>query len=158
MICLPSVPADLSRELLMEYRTTMDHLSPSTINVRLSAIRKLVGEARRNGMIGLEEAANLTDIPNVRQKGTRLGNWLTREQAKELLAVPDRSTLKGKRNYVIIALLVGCALRRQELASLTIEDIQLREGRWVIIYLRGKGGRLRTVAVPSGSSRPSTPG
>jgi hypothetical protein len=38
----------LSRALLMEYRTTIDHLSPSTINVRLSAIRKLVGEARRN--------------------------------------------------------------------------------------------------------------
>jgi integrase len=138
----------LSRALLMEYRTTMDHLSPSTINVRLSAIRKLVGEARRNGMIGLEEAANLSDVPNVRQKGTRLGNWLTREQAKELLAVPDRSTLKGKRDYVIIALLVGCALRRQELASLKIEAIQLREGRWVIIDLRGKGGRIRTVAVP----------
>jgi integrase len=138
----------LSRALLMEYRTTIDHLSPSTINVRLSAIRKLVGEARRNGMIGLEEAANLSDVPNARQKGTRLGNWLTREQAKELLAVPDRSTLKGKRDYVIIALLVGCALRRRELASLTIEDIQLREGRWVIIDLRGKGGRIRTVAVP----------
>jgi hypothetical protein len=96
----------------------MDHLSPSTINVRMSVILKLVGEARRNRMIGLEEAANLTDIPNVRQKGTRLGNWLTREQAKELLAVPDRSTLKGKRDYVIIALLVGCALRRRELATL----------------------------------------
>ena len=62
--------------------------------------------------------------------------------------MPDRSTLKGKRDYVIIALLVGCVLRRQELASLTIEDIQLREGRWVIIDLRGKGGRIRTVAVP----------
>ena len=138
----------LSRALLTEYRTTMDHLSPSTINVRLSAIRKLVGEARRNGMIGLEEAANLIDVPNVRQTRTRLGNWLTREQAKELLAVYDRSKLKGKRDYVIIALLVGCALRRQELASLKIEDIQLREGRWVIIDLRGKGGRIRTVAVP----------
>jgi hypothetical protein len=34
----------LSRALLMEYRTAMDHPSPSTINVRLSAIRKLVGE------------------------------------------------------------------------------------------------------------------
>jgi integrase len=99
-------------------------------------------------MIGLEEAANLIDVPNVRQKGTRLGNWLTREQAKELLAVPDRSTLKGKRDYVIIALLVGCALRRRELASLMIDDIQLREGRWVIIDLLGKGGRIRTVAVP----------
>ena len=42
----------------------------------------------------------------------------------------------------------GCALRRRELASLKIEDIQLREGRWVIIDLRGKGGRIRTVAVP----------
>jgi integrase len=132
----------------MEYRTTMDHLAPSTINVRMSAVRKLVSEARRNGMIGLEEAAKLTDIPNVRQQGTRLGNWLTREQAKELLAIPHRSTLKGKRDYVIIALLVGCALRRRELASLKIEDIQLREGRWVIIDLHGKGGRVRTVAVP----------
>jgi integrase len=138
----------LSRSLLMEYRTTMDHLSPSTINVRLSAIRKLVGEAKRAGMIGSEEAANLNDIPNIPQRGTRLGNWLTREQAKDLLTVPDRSKLKGKRDYVIIALLVGCALRRKELASLNVEDIQLREGRWVIIDLVGKGGRVRTVAVP----------
>ena len=58
----------LSRALIMEYRTTIDHLSPSTINVRLSAIRKLVGEARSNGMIGLEEAANLNDVPNVRRQ------------------------------------------------------------------------------------------
>jgi site-specific recombinase XerD len=82
----------LSRELLMEWRSTLEPLSPSTINVRLSAVRKMVGEARRAGMIGQEEAASLTDIPNIRQKGTRLGNWLTREQAKDLLTVPDRST------------------------------------------------------------------
>ena len=49
---------------------------------------------------------------------------------------------------MIIALLVGCALRRQELASLNIEAIQLREGRWVIIDLHGKGGRICTVAIP----------
>src|ERR1700736_1548335 len=138
----------LSRALLMEYRTTMEHLSPSTINVRMSAIRKLVGEARRNGMIGLEEAANLTEVPNIRQKGTRLGNWLTREQAKELLAVPDRSKLKGKRDYVILALLVGCALRRNELAELDVATIQQREGRWVLADLEGKGRRIRTVAIP----------
>jgi integrase len=41
----------------------------------------------------------------------------TREQAKEFLAVPDRSSLKGKRDYAILALLVGCALRRHELAN-----------------------------------------
>jgi integrase len=102
-------------------------------------VRKLVGEARRAGMIGQEEAASLTDIPNIRQKVTRLGNWLTREQAKELLVVPDRSTLKGKRDYVILALLVGCALRRNELAELDVETIQQREGRWVLADLEGKG-------------------
>src|SRR6202453_4418359 len=66
----------LSRSLLMEWRAGMESLSPSTINVRLSAVRKLVGEARRAGLIGQEEAANLTEIPNISQKGTRLGNWL----------------------------------------------------------------------------------
>jgi integrase len=140
----------LSRDLLMEYRAAMldRKLSPSTINVRLSAVRKLIGEAKRNGILNGEQAARMADIPSIPQQGTRLGNWLTREQAKELLTVPDRTTLKGKRDAAILALLVGCALRRAELAALTIEDIQQREGRWVIADLRGKGGRIRTVAIP----------
>jgi site-specific recombinase XerD len=70
--------------------------------VKLSAVRRLIGEARRDGLISAEDAANLSDIPNVRQRGNRLGNWLTREQAKELLQVPDRSTLKGKRDNAIL--------------------------------------------------------
>jgi integrase len=138
----------LTRALFMEYRASMEALAPSTVNVRLSAVRKLVAEARRNGLIGVEDAASLSEVPNIRQKGTRLGNWLTREQAKELLTVPDRSTVKGKRDYVILALLVGCALRREELATLDVETIQLREGRWVLADLEGKGRRIRTVAVP----------
>jgi len=77
----------LTRALLIEWRATMDKLSPSTVNVRLSAMRKLVTEARLNGLLGAEEAANLTEVPNIRQKGTRLENWLTRDQTKELLLV-----------------------------------------------------------------------
>jgi integrase len=65
-----------------------------------------------------------------------------------MLAVPDRSTLKGKRDYVILALLVGCALRRNELAELDVETIHQREGRWVLADLEGKGRRVRTVAIP----------
>ena len=139
-----------SRQLLMDYRAALLErgLGASTINVRLSAIRKLIGEARRNGWIGAAEAAELADVPNVHQHGSRLGNWLTREQARELLSVPDRTTLKGQRDYCILALLIGCALRRAELAALKLEEIQLRENRWVIADLIGKGGRVRTVAVP----------
>jgi hypothetical protein len=76
----------------------MEDLSPSTVNVRLSAVRNLVSDARKNGLIGVEDAASLSEVPNIRQKGTRLGHWLTREQAKNLLAVPYRSTLKGKQD------------------------------------------------------------
>jgi integrase len=65
-----------------------------------------------------------------------------------LLAVPDRSTLKGKRDYVILARLVGCALRRNELAELDIETIQQREGRWGLADAEGKGRRKRTVTIP----------
>ena len=138
----------LTRAVVMEFRAAMEGLAPSTANVRMSAVRKLVGEARRNGLLGAEEAASLTDVPNIRQSGTRLGNWLTREQARELLAIPDRDTLKGKRDYAILAVLVGCGLRRAELASLEVDILQLRENRWVLADLRGKGGRVRTVAVP----------
>ena len=140
----------VSRTLILEFRAAMleRDLSASTINVKLAAVRKLVGEARRAGVITAEESSQMEDVPNVRQNGVRLGNWLTKEQARQLLAVPDRSTLKGKRDYVILSLLTGCALRRNELAMLEVETIQLREGRWVLADLCGKGRRIRTVAVP----------
>ena len=140
----------ISRSLLLAFREAMleRKLGASTINVKLSAVRKLICEAKRAGVIGVEEASQMSDLPNIPQRGTRLGNWLTSEQAKELLAVPDRSTLKGKRDFIILALLTGCALRRNELAMLDVETIQHREGRWVIADLEGKGGRVRTVAVP----------
>jgi integrase len=76
------------------------------------------------------------------------GNWLTREQAKEILAVPDRSKLMGMRDYVILSLLVACALRRMELAELDVATIQQREGRWVLVDLAGKGRRVRTASIP----------
>lgn len=148
----------LTRALLMEYRVSLADLAPATINVRLSAIRRMVSEAQKNGMLGVEEAGQLTSVPNIRQAGTRIGNWLTREQAKDLLTVPDRSTLKGKRDYVILALLVGCALRRNELAELDVDTIQLREGRWVLADLEGKGRRSEPWPCPFGSRRASTPG
>src|SRR4051812_23764190 len=48
----------------------------------------------------------------------------------------------------MVAVLIGCALRRAEAAALKIEDVQLREGHWIIADLKGKGGHIRTVPVP----------
>jgi integrase len=140
----------VSRTLLMEYRAQMiDHgLSASTINVRLSAIRKLVCEARDNNLLDPVEAARILTVPGVPTRGVRLGNWLTPQEAKRLLAVPDRSSLIGKRAFAILSVLVYCALRREELARLEMRHIQKREGRWMIADLIGKRGRVRTVPIP----------
>lgn len=138
------------RALLMEYRAQMIHrgLSASTINVRLSAIRKLIIEARDNNLLDPAEAARILTVPGVPKRGVRLGNWLTPKEAKRLLAEPDRSTMIGKRAYAILSVLVYCALRRDELARLEMRHIQKREGRWVIADLVGKRGRVRTIPIP----------
>lgn len=112
----------LPRATLLGYRAHLleQGLSPSTIKVQLSAIRKPVAEVRRHEILDSETAASIVDVPNVRQQGTRMGNWLNRPQAKELLAVSDWERLIGKRDHVILALLLGCGLRRQELAQLDL--------------------------------------
>jgi integrase len=57
--------------------------------------------------------------------------------------------LKGKRDRLILSLLVGCGLRRAEIAALDIALVQQRDGRWVLPDLVGKGGRIRTVPIPA---------
>lgn len=140
-----------TRASVYHWRTELEGrgYSPSTINQRLAAIRKLAQEAARNGLLAAETAAQIDQVAGVRQAGTRAGNWLTERQAQALIHAPSPATLKGKRDRCALALLVGCGLRRAEACALSFEDIQQRDGRWAIIDLRGKHGRIRTVAVPA---------
>jgi len=49
----------------------------------------------------------------------------------------------------MLAVLLGCGLRRSELAGLTFAHIQSRDGRWCIVDLVGKHGRVRTAPMPT---------
>lgn len=124
-------------------------LSPATINQRLSAIRKLAAEASDNGALDIQIANGIKSIKGVRQEGTRTGNWLAKQQAQQLLDAPDIDTLKGLRDRAILALLLGCGLRRAEAANLTFDHIQQREARWVLVDLLGKRNKLRSVPMPA---------
>ena len=48
----------------------------------------------------------------------------------------------------MIAVLLGCGLRRAEVAAVTVADLQRREDHWVFADLIGKGGHVRTVPIP----------
>jgi len=141
----------LSRWLLQEHRVWLEEhsYSPSTINQRLAALRKLVREAAANGFLPLDTAVSMASIPGVKMTGTRLGNWLTAAEVRTLLQSPDRGTLKGARDFALLAVLLGCGLRRAEAAGLTLDTMQRRDGRWTIPDLRGKHGRIRTIPVPA---------
>ena len=67
---------------------------------------------------------------------------------RDLLAQPEIETTGGKRDRAILAVLLGCALRRSELAALDCGHIQQRNGRWVFVDLVGKGKRVRTLPIP----------
>jgi site-specific recombinase XerD len=124
-------------------------LGSISINVRITAVRKLAVEAADNGLLASELAAGITRIKGVKMKGVRLGNWLTVRQAQALLNAPDASTNKGLRDRAILAVLLGCGLRRSEVAALSVGHIQMRDGRWCIVDLLGKHGRVRTIPMPT---------
>ena len=124
-------------------------VSASSINQRITAIRKLAIESADNGLIDHSTAQAIGRVEGVRKEGKRLGNWLSKEQAQQLLELPNVGTLKGLRDRAILAVLLGCGLRREECAGLTVEHIQQREGRWVIVDLVGKRSKTRSVPMPS---------
>ena len=103
-----------------------------------------------NGLLDPAMASAIERVPGLEKRGNRVGNWLMKEQANDLLNAPDPNTLTGLRDRAILALLLGCGLRRAELLRIDIEDLQQREGRWVLPDMEGKGNRIRTVTVPAG--------
>ena len=124
-------------------------LGSSSIIIRMSAIRKLAAEAADNGLLAPELAAGISRVKSAKSQGIRVGNWLSLKQAQALLSAPDTATIKGLRDRAIIAVLLGCGLRRSEVAALTFAHVQQRDGRWCIVDLVGKHGRVRTAPMPN---------
>lgn len=140
-----------NRTVVLRYRIYLEHkqYAATTINLRLAAVRRVAYEAADSGLLSPELAAGIRRVKGVRRIGVRIGNWLTAEQSKRLLGGAERESLRGKRNYAMLAMLIGCGLRRGELLALRVNSIQLREEHWVIADLLGKAGHIRTVPIPA---------
>lgn len=101
-----------------------------------------------NSLSSSELAAGIRRVKGLKQLGSRSGNWLNGDQARLLLEKSDEESLRRVRDVAMISILLGCGLRRAELASLRKEDIQIRQGHWAIVDLVGKGNHVRTVPMP----------
>jgi site-specific recombinase XerD len=139
-----------NRTVVLQYRIYFEEkrFAPATINVRLAAVRRLAYEAADSGMLSPDALAGIKRVKGVRQIGQRVGNWLSLDDGKTLLGAVSPKVLRGKRDAAMLAVLMGCGLRRSELVGLECERIQQREGHWALVDLVGKAGHLRTVPVP----------
>jgi len=95
-----------NRTVVLRYRFLLEqkNLAPSTINVRLAAVRRLACEAADTGLLSPDLAAGIRRVKGAKRLGVRIGNWLTVDQPTPLLGEPS-ARLRGKRDRAILALL-----------------------------------------------------
>ncbi len=139
-----------NKTVVLRYRLELEsrRLAPATINLRLAAVRRLAYEAADTGLLSPDLAAGIRRVKGAKRIGVRLGNWLTVEECHRLLRAPDLKGLKGRRDRAILAVMLGCGLRRSEVADLTVNHLQRREDHWVLADLVGKAAHIRTVPMP----------
>src|ERR1041385_322773 len=144
-------PGGFCKATVSAWRASLEarKLGSSSIIIRMSAIRKLAAEAADNGLIAPELAAGISRVKSAKSVGVGSGHWLSLRQAPTLLNAPDATTTKGLRDRAVLAVFLGCGLRRSEVSALTFAHVQQRDGRWCIVDLIGKHGRVRTAPMPA---------
>jgi site-specific recombinase XerD len=116
--------------------------SASTRNQRLAAISSFCTWMQTEDPTRMACYQNILAIPAKKQPRPGV-NHLTVEQTRLLLAQPDRSTRRGRRDATLLATLYDTAARVQELADLTVRDIRLEHP--AMAALTGKGRKTRHV-------------
>jgi len=145
----PPVVGDLDADVIAAYAR---HLATgggrggrpaalATQRVYISMVRALVRDlGREQETIGVRAPRHEPGPPET----------LTDTDYSNLLRVPDRRSLAGKRDYALLRVLGDCGLRSAELRGLQAQDLRRprANARHFRLFVRGKGGREREVPVP----------
>lgn len=95
----------------------------------------------------LEAMRDAVIVPT--HKGTKAHTWLSPAEVKQITALCD-DTLTGKRDWIILALLLGAGLRREELAELTFDAMKsqpTKRGARTVLQIKGKGAKDRVIPI-----------
>ena len=120
------------------------HNSISTRNQRLAAVSSFFRWLQSQDPTRMAGCQNILAVP-AKRKAQPSVNHLTIEQTRRLLAQPDRSTRRGRRDATLLATLYDTAARVQETADLRVRDIRLENP--AMVALTGKGRKTRHVPI-----------
>ncbi len=123
---------------------------PATVNKMLSALRGVLKQAWRLGLMEADAYRRAADVENVRASRLLSGRALASDEIAKLFGNCAADTPKGARDAALLAVLYGCGLRRGELARLDVEDFDLDD---CSIVVHGKRNKQRTVYLSSGGCR-----
>ena len=136
---------DLTHEVIIDFLNWIEKEkgnSISTRNQRLAAIHSLFQYIQMQVPEYMFQCQQIIGIPFKKAEKKTIG-YLDEEKTKQLLATPDVSTKKGRRDQTLLSLLYDSGARVQELADLTVGDIRLDAPAQV--KLTGKGRKTRSV-------------
>lgn len=118
-----------------------ERFSPRGANHAICALRGVLKEAWRLGLIPHEQYARATDLARVRGDSKPTGRVLSLEELVALFqACKSDPSSAGIRDAAMLAILYGTGLRRSELVALNIDDYSSRDG---ILTVHGKGNTYR---------------
>jgi len=119
----------------------MEKYRPSTANKIISALRGVLREAWRLGLMSAEDFHRAADIPAIRAQTLPKGRALSAGELSALMGACGRDrSAAGARDSALVALLYGAGLRRSESVGLDVADFNIDSGQLVI---RGKGRKDR---------------
>jgi len=122
--------------------------SPSTANLALSALRGVLKEAWRLGLMDAEPFQRATDLAPVKGSTLPAGRALLPRELQRLFETCDESP-RGRRDAAILAVM-RAGLRRSEIVTLDLDDY---DGERATVTVRhGKGNKDRLVALNTGAA------
>jgi site-specific recombinase XerD len=139
---------DLSADLIRKFMRHIEEkrkCSVATRNQRLAALRTLAAFIGERSPEHLYWCAQIRSIP-FKKSGHRPVGYLEKDEIDALLAVPDRTSRLGSRDYALLLFLYNTGARADEAAQLTVGDLRLQgpqEKSQSFVQLRGKGNKIR---------------
>lgn len=130
---------------MMLARVAKDH-SPATVNTVLSALKGVAKVLWRQKILSNELYAEIADIKSYRGTRKGSGRMLERQEIRCLFDYLDKvSDIRAVRDAAILSIMLGCGLRRSEIAGLKMEDIDLKERSFTVV---GKGNKQKICYLP----------
>ena len=139
-----------TRESLIAYRDYLAKTySASTCNLYLTSAKLFFNFLTVEGFISKNPAEHLKGLKI--DRSTHKKDSLSADMVKSVLATFDTSTLQGKRDKAIFALMATAGLRTIEIRRADISDISLRDGKYFLqVQGKGKNDKADSVLIPNG--------